>query len=346
MTNQDEPKAVGEDTPMIDKNDDNSSTYSGVATERTYDLSTAGEKKLRVATDNDDDQKMPDSPTPPETPTSVFSDAPSETTYGRRIARKFSDSRCCGQMYDKSKFKSTIIIEGNEEEGKPLRRIEPPKLDKGWEFFEHYVLPRCYADRQESSASQGSGRKYVRAPSGEDTEKTILYPIWGTPMGDMGDFGIGVGMYFHMVRFFAVASLIAGFLSTPLMTFYSNDYSTRGKQGLNNGSAICTSTSWQPCPDCKLSDLDTWPIKVDSPKRIIEGLSPDGENKVTFIMKNDCDVNETFSIMNLTTMFFFAAATLLFIFLQRKIRARLDEGEQTTSDYSIRVKVSQSKLYL
>jgi hypothetical protein len=31
---------------------------------------------------------------------------------------------------------------------------------------------------------------------------------------------------------------------------------------------------------------------------------------------------------------------LFFIFSQRKVRSLLDEGEQTTSDYSIRIKVS------
>jgi hypothetical protein len=50
-------------------------------------------------------------------------------------------------------------------------------------------------------------------------------------------------------------------------------------------------------------------------------------------------LDSTFSIMNLATIFFLAIATFLFIYLQRRMRAILDEGEQTTSDYSIRVKV-------
>jgi hypothetical protein len=345
-----------------EKTDEKHADYSGIGgqsttTELTYDLSTsppagAEDGKLPALTvttgagdneDDDDDQKGDTSASSDfvaDTPTSTFTDAPSETTLGRRLARKLSGMCLIGKCYDSSQSKHTILISGNEEEGKAPRRIDPPRLDRGWQFFEHFVLPRCYANR----IPEEGGSKYDRARPGEKREKTRLYPIWDTPMDDMADFGIGAGMYFKMVRFFAVVALLAAFMSTPSLIYYINSYSPDGRDGmanpLNVGTAICSSTSWQACPDCKTSDLDQWPTKVDDPRRIIKGLSPDGENDVVFIMKNECDINDTFSATTLAVLLFFTVSMLFFIFSQRKVRSLLDEGEQTTSDYSIRIKVS------
>jgi hypothetical protein len=270
--------------------------------------------------------------------TNLFAESKSERTNGRRIANAISNARCFGRAYNPSKAKRTIKIPGNAEEGLEERSIAPPILDKAWEYFEHYTLPRCFANRFDSAP----GRKYSRAEPGEHQEKTNLYPVWGTPMGDMADFGIGVGMYFDMVRFFGIVALIAGFMSTPSILFFMNDYSSDDREGIQNslnvGSAICTNTTWVPCPNCTMDVFDSWPTKTDKPPRIANATV--GDSGLFFIRKNNCELNSTFSIMNLATIFFFAFATLVFMFLQRKMRARLDEGEQTSSDYSIQVKVS------
>lgn len=268
--------------------------------------------------------------------TNLFAESKSERTNGRRIANAISNARCFGRAYNPSKAKRTIKIPGNAEEGLEERSIAPPILDKAWEYFEHYTLPRCFANRFDSAP----GRKYSRAEPGEHQEKTNLYPVWGTPMGDMADFGIGVGMYFDMVRFFGIVALIAGFMSTPSILFFMNDYSSDDREGIQNslnvGSAICTNTTWVPCPNCTMDVFDSWPTKTDKPPRIANATV--GDSGLFFIRKNNCELNSTFSIMNLATIFFFAFATLVFMFLQRKMRARLDEGEQTSSDYSIQVK--------
>jgi len=269
--------------------------------------------------------------------TNPFADAKSEMTNGRRIANAISNTTNFGKGYNPSRNKRPITIPGNQEEGLEEKEIAPPILDKAWEYFEHYTLPRCFANRRDSAP----GRKYSRAEPGEDQEKTILYPVWGTPMEDMADFGIGVGMYFEMVRFFGIVAIIAGFMSTPSIMFFINDYSSNGREGIeNSGSAICTDTTWVPCPNCTMNVFDTWPTKTDNPSRVMNFTSTVDDSPVFFIRKNNCELNSTFSIMNLATIFFFALATLVFIFLQMKLRAHLDEGEQTTSDYSILIKVS------
>ena len=301
---------------------------------KTYDLSNKD--------DADDENEASDE----NESTNLFADSKSERTNGRRIANAISNIKCFGRAYNPSKAKRTIKIPGNAEEGLEERRIAPPILDKAWEYFEHYILPRCYANRTDSAP----GRKYSRAEPGEDQEKTILYPVWGTPMEDMADFGIGVGMYFKMVRFFGIVALIAGFMSTPSIMFFSNDYSSNGREGIEHslsiGSAICTDTTWVPCPNCTLNVFDTWPTKTDNPPRVLNFTSTAEGSPVFFIEKNNCELNSTLSIMNLATILFFALATVVFIFVQRKLRARLDEGEQTTSDYSIRIKVSSYFIFL
>jgi hypothetical protein len=218
-------------------------------------------------------------------------------------------------------------------------------LDDGWAYFENNILPRCNAEKLENK----SCRKYIRVKPGiiqEDGEKTMLYPIWGTPLQDMADFGIGVGLYFDMLRFFGVVALIAAFISTPTLVFYaSKDYSSDGKESIanpaNKASAICTNTYWVPCPNCTRDDFNTWPTSLDDIPRVANGTAPapNDDKEVVFMLKNGCELSETFSAVTLATVFFFCISTFLFIFLQKKMRLKLDENDQTTSDYSIRVKV-------
>jgi|AntRauTorckE5430_2_1112549.scaffolds.fasta_scaffold02356_2 hypothetical protein len=313
----------GEGTPMIvqTKSSDSSTSERIEENGKKYNLDTANATAEVIANNR-------------------FADATSEMTNARRIALTISSMFCLGTCYNPSKNKLPIRILGHEEEAIEERMIEPPILDRAWEYFEHYTLPRCFANRAETVA----GRKYKRAEPGEDQEKTILYPVWATPIADMADFGIGVGMYFDMVRFFGIVALIAGCMSIPSIMFFSTDYSPNdGKEGianpLNMGSAICTNTSWVPCPNCTMDIFDSWPTNSNSPMRVTNGTAPNEDREVFFILKNGCDLDSTFSIMNLATIFFLAIATFLFIYLQRRMRAILDEGEQTTSDYSIRVKV-------
>ena len=100
---------------------------------------------------------------------------------GRLIARKLSKTT---SWYNPSKnlnpiakVKNGMILDGTI-------TVPPPSLDEAWEFYEHQVLPRRFT---------GGDRK--RAEPGESKEPTKLYSIFDTSLDDMGEFGIGVGMY-------------------------------------------------------------------------------------------------------------------------------------------------------
>ncbi len=262
-----------------------------------------------------------------------FNDPISGMTYGRRLAR-FLSMRFTTKYNPSLNLTPTVVRSVNEEAGEEI--VDPPSLDKSWEFFEHHVLPRCFDEPQKGEAAL----TYNLAEPGERDEKTKLYPVWETPLEEMADFGIGVGMYFSMVRYFSIMCLIVGFLSVPNMIYYLSDAYSNGQLGITTpsaGSAICTDTKWQPCPTCEMQ-TDT------AGGRITRGTSPTDGSDIMFILTNQCDVNERFGIMSLVAVFFVTISVFVFIYAQQRMRLKFDEQELTTSDFSILITVSETFL--
>lgn len=103
---------------------------------------------------------------------SIYNDIPRDMTYARRIARSLAGF---GLYNPSGRHDET----SNEiEDGTAKTK---PSLDKGWEFFEHVVLPRCL--RPQSKLFSG---KLQRAEPGEHEKETMLYPLWHTDMADFG----------------------------------------------------------------------------------------------------------------------------------------------------------------
>lgn len=168
-------------------------------------------------------------------------DDPHETTWGRRIA-----------LYMGSKFKWYNPYLGKE---KGLNGMEPPSLPKAWAFFEHVTLERYIVSDNEESHDETSGflsnifkgnHRLEIAEPGEHRHRTKLYSPISTPLGQMGDFGLGYGVYFSTLRYYAFLCLLAGLLNIPnLLYFASDDYSPVNRRNdtmssLLKGSAICT----------------------------------------------------------------------------------------------------------
>ena len=107
---------------------------------------------------------------------SIYNDSPRDMTYSRRIARFLAGF----SLYNPSgkHDETSMEIEDGTAKTKPC-------LDKGWEFFEHIVLPRCLRPRSEPFYG-----KFQRSEPGEHEKETMLYPIWHTPINDMADFGM------------------------------------------------------------------------------------------------------------------------------------------------------------
>ena len=243
----------------------------------------------------------------------------------------------------------------------------PPSLVLAWNFFEYQCLPRCFTTTKVSETNPN--RKYCRAGPGEDGS-TTLYPVIDTPLEDMADFGVGVGMYFQTLRFFAIVTFVAGCLSLPAIysyndshyapQFITNDPSFGGDLIMNSPtmnsaridgstdagffekySAVCLNRKYQPCPTCSKDDGDGDGDGDDDDKVSNNDyhnmfFSDDGQ---AFLSVNQCQIDGFTGFFSFVTMIFVIAAVYVFAYLQRRYRISLDEHEQTSSDYSIKIKV-------
>ena len=66
-------------------------------------------------------------------------------------------------------------------------------------------------------------RKMKAAEPGESKYHTQLYPIFSTPLSQLGDFGLGFGIYFATVRDFALLAFICGLLSIPDIAYFASE---------------------------------------------------------------------------------------------------------------------------
>jgi hypothetical protein len=257
----------------------------------------------------------------------VFEDPPHKQTYGRRVAARLSKFR----FYNPLSRNADSSDEENDT-SKPTK----PDLDKGWEFFEHFVLPRCIDNTNKT------GGKYNKVEPGS-TQDSKLYPVFGTPIADMGDFGIGVGMYYNTLRFLAIMCFLAGCINIPTMSYFSSKYETKSDNALYSivnevknfalkSSAMCGSASWELCPSCTEDDWKKFPSTND---RIAKGSKDDVFTY--FIKKNECSINDNYGIITITTLILFAFGMFYFMLTQKRRIDFYDKEELATPDYSIEI---------
>ncbi|CAB9527143.1 protease (Partial), partial [Seminavis robusta] len=195
----------------------------------------------------------------------VFRDSPEDMTYGRRVA-----------LWLNERFPGFYGPESGP---------NAPSLAKAWAFFEHVTLERYIVQddnddndnditdeaARSSGKRQSTDRKMSIAEPGEHHYRTKLYPLLTTPLSQLGDFGLGFGLYFSTLRDFAILALLGGLLSLPnLLYFASTDYDSTTNEnlgsGLLRGSAICLDRKWVPCPTCQKDEFEkqnkgAYPIK-------------------------------------------------------------------------------------
>jgi len=193
-----------------------------------------------------------------------------------------------------------------------------PDLDRAWAHYEHMTLARVYTD-------EGPKKGFVRAPFGERTRPTRLYPLWSTPVKSMADFGVSVRMYFSTLLAMAGFFAFAGVLNLPLISYFWGDNYSDGTQDLSpavRGSAVCVDTQQVKCFDC------------------FGSMDADRLTNVIFAFKNACNFDDWL----LPGVLSWGSSILLvvqfgvaFFWLQRKAEIVFDEDMQTASDYSIKV---------
>jgi hypothetical protein len=207
-------------------------------------------------------------------------------------------------------------------------------LDKAWAFFEHSTLARYHTHDEDVNDED----HFVKAEPGERKQPTKLYPVLSTPETDLADFGIGVGVYFYTLRMLSFIMFFAGILSIPNLWYYGgDDYNSSHEFDHHRAlkfSAVCTDQSWQPCPNCTLSQWNYFPSTFS---RYAEAITPTTGEKLTFIRINNCYISKSVGIVAYMTMLFVCFAIYLLAQVSKWKEKEFDHNQQTSSDYAVEV---------
>ena len=237
-------------------------------------------------------------------------------------------------------------------ENRPPR--EAVSLDKGWEYFEHVTLARHFYNENENNPNETSKEILLeKAEPGEHTKPTRLYGVCSTPALQLGDFGIGIGIYFDTTRRLAVIVFIAGLLSMYNLWYYAGpdysdyqssvtDYASGSgddsdgspdyKYYLLLGSAICDTTFWAPCTTAECTE-SKW---SDDGSGAEDRFATDASGALKFALRNDCLGAEYEQGMTQFGIIVFLAVMLQIMSIQQsKTEVALDEDQQTAQDYSV-----------
>lgn len=212
------------------------------------------------------------------------------------------------------------------------------------------ALPRCVVPQEELNKEwkktrnplvkvvhrfQKGDKVLDRAEPGENQLPTRLYKPVFTPHKQLGDFGIGVGLYFSTLRALMVLTLLAGFLNIPNFIYYSSEQYNQNpmqevSQVLLDGSAICTDTSWVPCPHCTESHFAS--------ERIGQGRNLATNETVRFALRNNCEgVTIQTGMINYATFWLMVVGSIIMNLYLNRMIVVFDEDEQTATDYSIQI---------
>ena len=298
-------------------------------------------------------------------------DHPSEMTYGRRIALKLM------------KYSWYFPPPKNEDEGKEVGSEESKEsteedptshiaddfevdisfdkadLKKGWAFFEHQTLYRYSVgegkDKQELSTLKSFLRMmlkhkdkiYNKAQPGELYKPTKLYPLT-VPHNQLGDFGLGIGLYFSNLRALILVTLVCGFISIYNILYYaSSTYDAKNameklwfKTFTLAGSAICSDTEWVPCPDCTCTGFPMTAPSLALPyNRYAYAVDNETGETLKFALKNNCDdINYGLVATSCVTVLCMFVSVMVMGYFMKEEEIKFDEDEQTCQDYSIQIK--------
>jgi len=191
-----------------------------------------------------------------------------------------------------------------------------------------------------------ANKQLKRAEPGERELPTALYEPLFTPHKQLGDFGLGLGLYFSTLRAITVLMLVAGLLNIPnFLYFNSPDYQadvsnfdsfrndTIGNRMLL-GSAVCTDVSWVVCPDCvDAVNANSTTTTSSSTKRYFDdsrrayGIHQTTLlNESVFFLRNNCNPdNVQAAMVNYATLVLVMVGTILLNMYLRRMEIAYDE---------------------
>jgi hypothetical protein len=245
-------------------------------------------------------------------------------------------------------------------------RRENPTLEKAWAYFDHVALSRYVIPPNAKPADAPkkwmmtrivrkvfckAKKKLERAEPGERIYPTALYDPIFTPHNQLGDFGLGIGLYFSTLRAITVITLFATILNIPNFFYYSSTDYTPGISNFNStnvlkpvptllqGSAICNDVSWVICPECNTTTGGTTSTNKYFPRNRradAYNLNTNETIRDMLFLRNNCATPKIqTSMINYATMLLIMVGTVVLNIYLRRMEVAFDEDEQTAQDYSI-----------
>ena len=199
--------------------------------------------------------------------------------------------------------------------------------------FEHVALPRYVVDPECHGLDS--------AEPGEKHLPTRLYNPFCTPHRQLGDWGIGIGLYFTTLRALGILTFFAGLLSLPNILYFASDDYSEGQDGVRTvvrGSAICSNTSWVPCTTCTLNDFPEGRVGV--------GVNQETGETAIFAVRNFCDgatIEQGF--INLAVLGLIILGLVIMNVRAKRMEIHFDEDEQTAQDYTVEIKNPPADAY-
>ena len=193
-----------------------------------------------------------------------------------------------------------------------------------------------------------TNKKFERAEPGEDDDPTRLYSVL-TPHKQLGDFGLGIGLYFSNLRILILVCFVCGCISMGnILYFASQEYDSESEGILNmkdmflKGSAACSSQEWVPCPECNCfdegEDIFALDLLLDERCAVANATDTNG-TQLIFGLKNNCDGTKlSLAATNFATVVVMVICAMLMGWYLRREEERFDEDEQTAQDYSIQIR--------
>ncbi|GMH93040.1 hypothetical protein TrVE_jg7780 [Triparma verrucosa] len=206
------------------------------------------------------------------------------------------------------------------------KRLETagPDVKLSWKYFQGVTLPNRVV-------KAGTKNEFRKLEPGEVAEGSEPYGVFDTPLNELGDFGIGVLLYFKMLLFLGCLCVVLGLIGAyNLHYFDSKEYSSnrqntlasftilRGSAICDDYTTVCTDTTGCTCT----TDTSSTPWAV----------SGDG-----CALKKNCEFSAANAYVLLAVSFVFLIGNFIMGWSHDKIVVEADEAEQTAQDYSIMV---------
>jgi hypothetical protein len=281
-----------------------------------------------------------------------------EMTNGRRLALSLMDHnwynpRAGRTQVEEIKTLDSALSQMEVEGG--LKKVDDfdammsnsqPNLALAWAYFEHvslyrYLVPKDEAKQNKRCCHKLRDRKLDKAEPGENDDPTRLYHPIFTPHSQLGDFGLGIGLYFTSLRAITLITFMAGLVSLYNIMYFASDAYQPSQDSktislLQRGSAICSYTSWVPCTDC-ICTKDSQDVDVDSfpaDRCATDVNHPD----LTFVLRNNCDGTPwELTATNYASLIAVIISVILLSYYISYQQIKFDEDEQTAQDYSVKI---------